>query len=305
MKVIYEPAIATHAPELYAVDALASNLIRGWGSFDDEAQQLFERDGYLVVQGALTQAQVTAARAELHTMTLADDPRCGSMAYEGTLPEHLRRIEVQPGGAPVSQFSLGQDGAGQPELAAEERARYVRKFMDFTAQHPPLAEVAELSGLLSVAEALGGEPMQLFQEMALLKPPRGREKPWHQDHAYFNFPLTTKIVGVWIALEDVRPENGCMFVLTGGHLGGPRTHFMRRDWQLCDTEAEGFVSTAVPMQAGDLLLFDGKLPHGTPINHTDETRWALQYHYLPSSAVKTDDTERLAAFGAEGKDVSC
>jgi phytanoyl-CoA hydroxylase len=305
MKVIYEPAIASHAPELYRVDALAQNAIEGWDSFDDEAKKLYEADGYLVVRGALSSEQVLAAQKELLAMTLADDPRCGSMAYEGTLPEHLRRAEVLPGGAPVSQFSLGQDGAGQPALAAEERARFVRKFMDFTAQHPPLAEIAHLPALQNLIEALGGEPMQLFQEMALLKPPHGREKPWHQDHAYFNFPLTTKIVGVWIALEDVRPENGCMFVLVGGHWGGPRTHFMRRDWQLCDTESEGFVSTAVPMQAGDLLLFDGKLPHGTPINQTDETRWALQYHYLPQSALKVEDAVRLAAFGAEGKDVSC
>ena len=305
MKVIYEPEIASHAPELYRVDALAQNAISGWDGFDAEAQARYEADGYLVVRGALSAEQVLAAQKELHAMTLADDPHCGSMAYEGSLPEHLRRVDVQQGGAPVSQFSLGQDGAGQPALAAEERARFVRKFMDFTAQHPPLAEAAQLPELLSVVKALGGEPMQLFQEMALLKPPHGREKPWHQDHAYFNFPLTTKIIGVWIALEAVRPENGCMFVLAGGHLSGPRTHFMRRDWQLCDTEAEGFVRTAVPMQAGDLLLFDGKLPHGTPINQTDETRWALQYHYLPSSAVKTDDTVRLAAFGADGKDVSC
>lgn len=279
MKVIYEPEIASHAPELYCVDALAQNSICGWEGFDADAQARYEADGYLVVRGALSDKQVRATREELRLMTLADDPRCGSLAYEGSLPEYLRRVDVQHGGAPVSQFSLGQDGAGQPALAAEERARYVRKFMDFTQEHPPLAEVAHL--------------------------PELREKPWHQDHAYFNFPLTTKIVGVWIALEDVRPENGCMFVLAGGHQGGPRTHFMRRDWQLCDTEAEGFVSTAIPMQAGDLLLFDGKLPHGTPINQTDETRWALQYHYLPSSAVKTDNTVRLAAFGADGKDVSC
>lgn len=305
MKVIYEPEIPFHAPELYAVDALAQNFIEGWESFNADAQVRYEADGYLVVRGALSPEQVHAAREELRQMTLADDPRCGSMAYEGSLPAHLRRVEVQPGGAPVSQFSLGQDGAGQPTLAAEERARYVRKFMDFTQEHPPLAEIAHLPALQNLTEVLSGEPMQLFQEMALLKPPHGREKPWHQDHAYFNFPLTTKIVGVWIALEDVRPENGCMFVLAGGHLGGPRTHFMRRDWQLCDTESEGFLCTAVPMQAGDLLLFDGKLPHGTPINQTDETRWALQYHYLPKSAVKTDDTERLAAFGPDGKDVSC
>ena len=28
--------------------------------------------------------------------------------------------------------------------------------------------------------------LEIFQSLALLKPPGGREKPWHQDNAYFN-----------------------------------------------------------------------------------------------------------------------
>ena len=52
-----------------------------------------------------------------------------------------------------------------------------------------------------VRRIIGEEPM-LFQDMALLKPPRvGREKPWHQDHAYFDLELRTRVVGVWIALD--------------------------------------------------------------------------------------------------------
>jgi phytanoyl-CoA hydroxylase len=96
-----------------------------------------------------------------------------------------------------------------------------------------------------------------------------------------------------------------MFVLAGGHKDGPRLHFLRRDWQLCDSELASVIQTALPMKAGDILFFDGKLPHGTPINQTDETRWALQFHYVPESAIQTDDSARLAAFGADGKDVTC
>ncbi|HLT01799.1 MAG TPA: phytanoyl-CoA dioxygenase family protein, partial [Geminicoccaceae bacterium] len=61
----------------------------------------------------------------------------------------------------------------------------------------------------------------------------------------------------------------------------------------------------VPMRAGDVLLFDGKIPHGTPINRTDDFRWAVQYHFRPATAVLVDDDTRLAAFGSEGRDVTC
>ncbi len=59
------------------------------------------------------------------------------------------------------------------------------------------------------------------------------------------------------------------------------------------------------MGPGDVLLFDGKLPHGTPINRTDAFRWAVQFHYRPGTAESVDDETRLAAFGSEGKGVTC
>ena len=78
----------------------------------------------------------------------------------------------------------------------------------------------------------------LFQEMALLKPPKGREKPWHQDCAYFNYPLGTTIIGVWIALDHADANNGCLHILPGTHREGPVNHFKRRDWQICDTDVQ-------------------------------------------------------------------
>ena len=113
------------------------------------------------------------------------------------------------------------------------------------------------------------------------------------------------IVGVWIPMGEVTPENGCMHMLAGGHKEGPRLHFKRRDWQICDTDVATSGRVAVPMRPGDVLLFDGKIPHGTPTNQTDSFRWAVQYHYRPADAVLIEDAERLEAFGSEGKNVTC
>ena len=62
---------------------------------------------------------------------------------------------------------------------------------------------------------------------------------------------------------------------------------------------------AVPMAAGDVLLFDGKLPHGTPVHRPGGHRWAVQYHYRWPAAVAVNDEARLAAFGSEGRGVTC
>ena len=83
-----------------------------------------------------------------------------------------------------------------------------------------------------------------------------------------------------------------MHMLAGGHKAGARVHFKRRDWQICDTDVDPTGRVAVPMGAGDVLLFDGKLPHGTPINRTDEFRWAVQYHYRPGQRRARSTTPR-------------
>jgi phytanoyl-CoA hydroxylase len=96
-----------------------------------------------------------------------------------------------------------------------------------------------------------------------------------------------------------------MHMLRGGHKVGPRPHFQRRDWQLCDTDVETTDRVAVPMRAGDVLFFDGKIPHGTPTNCTNEFRWAVQFHYRPVAATPVDDEARLGHFGSEGRGVTC
>jgi phytanoyl-CoA hydroxylase len=307
MKIIYEPSIPQHDPALYNPDTIADakDYVDGWEGVTKVAISHYHERGFLVVRNGWSDETITKAREELRAMTLSENPDCGCVAFEGTLQERLH-LAISSQATPDSgQFSLGTEGETMPPLPAEERALFVRKFMDFTRNHPPLAFLANCPALIQVIENLMESSPVLFQEMAMLKPPQGREKPWHQDHAYFNFALDTRIVGVWIALGDVRPENGCMFVLAGGHKAGARLHFLRRDWQICDTETLPETRTAVPMQAGDVLFFDGKIPHGTPINQTNETRWALQFHYLPTQAQSVEDTVRLEAFGAEGKDVTC
>ena len=94
--------------------------------------------------------------------------------------------------------------------------------------------------------------------------------------------------------------------MPGQHKKGPRIHFQRRDWQICDTEMLGQRSVSAPLKPGGLLLFSGLLPHGTPHNSSGKRRRALQYHYAPSDAKPLEDQEeRLRHFGSEGKDVSC
>ena len=62
---------------------------------------------------------------------------------------------------------------------------------------------------------------------------------------------------------------------------------------------------AVPLEPGGVLLWHGRLHHGSPANLSDRRRQALQLHYVPESVDTIPSEERLAVYGSDGKDVTC
>jgi phytanoyl-CoA hydroxylase len=202
--------------------------------------------------------------------------------------------EQKAQGLPVEQMSL------------EERQDYVRKFMWFTKHEPRLDAIAHHPRLIDVVTRIMEEPPVLFQDMALLKPPHiGREKPWHQDHAYFDLALDTLVMGAWVALDEATTENGCMIIVPGSHRQGPVVHFKRRDWQICDTDVNNQHAVAVPLEPGGVLIFHSLIHHGTPTNHSGLRRRAVQFHYRPQRAPLTSEEERMKIFGGEVRGATC
>lgn len=270
-----------HDPSLYQIGRIA-NKHSGLESIDAAAMKEYQEKGYLAIEDAFTPGETKAALDGLIRLIMGEEPEFEGIWFESQAKDIL------------------------PTLNAEQRQDAVRKLGFFVDHDPGLNAMANHPKLLPVLERLVGGTPTLFQDMALIKPPRlGREKPWHQDHAYFAYPIGTRIVGVWIALDEATVDNGCMHLLESGHKLGPRIHFKRRDWQICDDEVMGCKAVAVPLKPGGLLLFDGLLPHGTPHNNSGQRRRAVQYHYAPDTAQKVEDSYRLEIFGAEGKDATC
>ena len=271
------------APDgLYRYDGLAES-VTGFDSVTEREIARFREQGYLVVHEAFAIDRVQDALAGLLDLLAGRSPTFDTVDYEPSV-----------------------DPATLEGMAAEERQDYVRKFMWFVGHDERLRALSEDPALMGVVRRIIGEEPMLFQDMALLKPPRvGREKPWHQDHAYFNLELRTRVVGVWIALDPATTGNGCMLVKPGSHLQGPVVHFKRRDWQICDTDVDPLGTMAVPLEPGGCLFFSSFMQHGTAPNTSDQRRRAVQFHYRPAGAELTSLEQRMAVFGSEGKDVTC
>lgn len=270
-----------HAPELYQPKQLIEPMASPEAITDNHIEQFHEL-GFLSINNLLTDASRISAMDALVQLIMNPPAEWGGLQFEASAIERLDQLD------------------------AEQRQSAVRKLMGYCDHAEPLAAIRDDSVLLSLVRRLidGREP-KCFQEMALLKGPGGREKPWHQDNAYFAIDLSETVVGVWIALDKATVENACMHVIPGSHRKGPMPHFQRRDWQICDTDVAVDQVVACPLEPGGALLFNGMLQHGTPVNRSNHRRRALQLHYVAADAKWTETEQRLAIWGSEGKDVEC
>ncbi len=128
--------------------------------------------------------------------------------------------------------------------------------------------------------------MQFFN-----KPPGiGQATPPHQDGFYFML-TPCEAVTMWLALEKVDEENGCVRYVKGSHKQGMRTHTRTQtlgfsqgisDYpSLTDLENE----VAFPATAGDLLVHDALTIHRADGNHSScRTRKALGFIYYSERA---------------------
>ena len=272
---------------LYQYDRTVNKRIPRLDAVTEEDLGFFQEFGYLVIDSFLSQDDIDAINDGM--LTLLGDVT----SLEPSLPDDVVQFE--------SDIADQMDDSA--DVPPERLLHGVRKFWQFSDYSEPMRAPAKKGDLLDLLATLVDGKPALFQDMALIKPPGGREKPWHQDQAYFTVELDAPVVGVWIALDVATADNGCMHIIPGSHRDGPVVHFDRRDWQICDTDVQVDRDVMVPLEPGGVLLFDGLLHHGTPPNRSNRLRRALQFHYTAGDARWLD--ERDGAFGSSHPDVEC
>jgi phytanoyl-CoA hydroxylase len=249
-----------------------------------EHMRQYWTDGFIAVNDVFTPAEVQAALDGLTHLI-----RGGNPDYKGVQLEEAVAQDVDPA-----------------SVAPDDRERYVRKLMRFVDFDARLLAMSKQATLVGIARRLIGSDLAMSQDMALLKPPHiGREKPWHQDTAYFNYKPFDGVIGTWTALDPATPENGCMHVIPGSHLRGPQPHYHDRDCQLPDELIDVQNDVVVPLKPGGVLFFHGLLFHGTPPNQSLSKRRALQFHYTSVECQTISDEEHEKAFNDAGGYAGC
>lgn len=205
----------------------------------EEYREAFERDGMVVVPGFLDPAALAELQAEL--------------------ARYIR--EVVPALSEANAFYVDRN---RPETLKQMQHMGGDPFFQRYAQDPRW---------LALAEALLGEEARCHEPEWFNKPPgENAPTPPHQDNYYFNLK-PPKVLTIWLALDRVDEENGCLRYVLGSHREGIRPHGRSSilgfsqgitDYGPNDTQRE----VAVCLEPGDAVIHHGEMIHRADANRS-------------------------------------
>ena len=224
-----------------------------------EQVQEFDRQGFILVNNAFSQA-------ELDEVEAAIDP----------IEADFERLVAEREGG---RFRLTDAGAITFTAHIVRQSEILRNF----AGHRIIA---------AICNDLIGAPARLYWDQSVYKKTgKKQEFPWHQDNGY-TFIEPQQYLTFWIPLVDVEEENGCPWIIPGMHRGGTLDHWETPIGRKCLDESDEAI--CVSAGRGDIILFSSLAPHRTGPNLCDGTvRKAYILQYAPDGAHTIVDGKRI------------
>lgn len=143
-----------------------------------------------------------------------------------------------------------------------------------------------------VSDLLGPDVVGWGSHFFCKMPKDGKEVAWHQDASYW--PLSpSKVVTVWLAIDDTDKENACMKFVEGSHHQGhmtyresnPDEHNVLN--QTIDAPEQFGTVVYNPLKAGQISMHSDLLLHGSEANDSERRRCGLTLRYC-SADVRAD-----------------
>jgi hypothetical protein len=141
----------------------------------------------------------------------------------------------------------------------------------------------------------------------LEKPPKAGYFELHCDWTTSSSLLDVN-VGCWCPLIDTDNVNGTLHVLPGSqklmpHIAAPHAAFYGEHYRHVLRKK----SLSFPLRAGEAVIYEGSMPHWSPINNSGAERSAANLMCLPASAIPAffkrsspDDPQRFEIFDMRG-----
>lgn len=214
--------------------------------------EFFKAQGYLPIDAITTQEEISWMRD----------------VYDELFANRVGREE----GMEFDLAGTDEDDAQEALPQILDPLRYAKSFRD----------TLYVANALAITKQLLGQDAEYHGSHAILKPARyGSTTPWHQDEAYWNPGVIFHSLSVWMPLQEVTPENGCMEFIPGSHHldvlphhhvnHDPRIHALEVD----DGHMDASKAVACPLPAGGATFHYSRTLHYTAPNRSDAPRRAL------------------------------
>ncbi|MDA0578363.1 MAG: phytanoyl-CoA dioxygenase family protein [Verrucomicrobia bacterium] len=222
------------------------------------------------------------------TKTVASEyARLGYAIIKDGLPEEIMQRAVSELAADIQDRCVEQ-GMRMERLYEPHANAKNWKFWLELCRHPQALE--------KVSQQMQCEELVLLMSHLIVKPPYdGMRVHWHQDNTYWKSVVGTDVCTVWLAIDDVDKENGCMYVI-------PTTHASHEEMEMIPTTGEDDLlkvtlnvteetaakAVACILRSGQFSIHDSFIIHGSAPNTSPRRRAGYTMRYGNPATVKVD-----------------
>ena len=145
---------------------------------------------------------------------------------------------------------------------------------------PELVKTEFFHNAEQLAKRLLGPRARFVADHAMLKPARdGAETPWHQDDAFRPGDVDCTEVSIWMPLQPVNEENGCLAFIPGSHKWDVLPHrWLSGDGRIhaleCHTGFDPARMVLCPLPAGGCTVHTNRTLHWAGPNSSGAPRLA-------------------------------
>ena len=158
-----------------------------------------------------------------------------------------------------------------------------------------------------VEDLIGPDIISIMTHFFSKEPHDKKQVSWHQDASYW--PLTpSKVITVWLAIDDVNEHNGPMTVIPGSHIHGqiPFENSSKEENNVLGQSVhnpEGWGKSKVPftLRSGQISIHTDLLLHGSETNRSNRRRCGLTLRYMPPD-VRTANPDEALCYICRGAD---
>lgn len=248
----------------------------------------FETDGYGVVHDFLNDQEVEALRHESARLIREESKKEGQRQIFGNEFNMRSRYFLDSSDQICYFFEKQAFDLETKKLIVPEEQSVAKVAHALHYLNPVFKKVTTSQRVKDVFKAINFVDPTVVQSMVIFKNPQvgGAYTP-HQD-ASFLYAEPLHLAGIWIALDDATPTNGCLEFIPGSHKWPLFRRFVRTgkegdgedllEWTAPARDYDDSQFVKIPVKKGDMVLIHGLVVHRSAANKSDKPRWIYTFH---------------------------